>query len=339
MRLPAGLIISIGIFILIEFYSYTAIQLALRNYSRNIKYIILGIYFLVSLLVWISMFTFRRIHFDEWPDSLHVFIIAFVMGILVGKLIMATFMVIDDLRRLFTWMYRQITLLLPQAPEKPTAAPSIGRSTFMANMALLAGGLFLGAFLWGTRNRYRYQLKHVPLTLDNLPEAFRGLKIIHISDIHSGSFDQQEAVAHGIDMIMAQKPDLILFTGDLVNNKASELVPYKHLFQQLRAPLGVYSILGNHDYGDYHQWPSESAKAQNLEDLKKHQAEMGWKLLMNEHVLLEKDTQQLALIGVENWSASSRFPKHGRLDKAYQGLEGLNIPKILMSHDPSHWEA
>lgn len=275
MRLPAGLLISIGIFLLIEFYSFTAIQLALRNASKNTKFIVLGIYVLASLLVWVGMFTFRNGQFKSWPDTLRILLIAFIMGFLVAKLVMATFMVLDDLRRLFTWMFKQISTLIPQGPEKTSTSIAISRSTFIANMAVLTGGLLLGAFMWGTSNRYRYQLKKIRLKLPQLPEAFRGLKIIHISDIHSGSFDQAASVAKGVELIMEQQPDLILFTGDLVNNEATEIVPYKDIFSRLKAPLGVYSTLGNHDYGDYHSWPSETAKAQNLEDLKQHQVDMG----------------------------------------------------------------
>ncbi len=164
------------------------------------------------------------------------------------------------------------------------------------------------------------------------------MRIVHISDIHSGSFNNKSAVQKGVDHILQLKPDLILFTGDLVNNKADEMVEYKEVFQKLQAPMGVYSTLGNHDYGDYVQWDSETAKKQNLERLKETHREMGWNLLLNEHVVLEKEGQQIGLLGVENWSNKARFPKYGKLDKAYEGTANLPF-KILMSHDPSHWDA
>jgi predicted MPP superfamily phosphohydrolase len=178
----------------------------------------------------------------------------------------------------------------------------------------------------------------VPLQFDRLPAAFKGLKIIQISDIHSGSFNNKAAVQKGVDAILKQAPDLILFTGDLVNNKAEEMIDYIDMFTQLKAPLGVYSILGNHDYGDYVQWSSAEEKRQNLERLKKVHAQLGWKLLLNEHVLLEKNGQEIAILGVENWSSKARFPKYGRLDDAYKGTQSIPF-KILMSHDPSHWDA
>jgi len=267
-------------------------------------------------------------------------LISFVMGFIVAKIIMAAFMLIDDFRRLITWIARQIGTFLPQAPQQTPGLRDISRSTFIARAGILAGGLLLGGFFYGTRNKYNYKIKRIRLYPDNMPQAFRGLKIVQISDIHSGSFDDPAAVARGVDMVLRENPDLILFTGDLVNNIASEIVPYKNIFSRLKAPMGVYSVLGNHDYGDYVEWPSAEAKAANLETLKKHHAEMGWKLMMNEHVVFERNNEKMALIGVENWSAKARFPKHGNLVRAYAGLENQDIPlKLLMSHDPSHWDA
>jgi hypothetical protein len=168
--------------------------------------------------------------------------------------------------------------------------------------------------------------------------AFRGLRIVQLSDIHSGSFTDPDAVHKGIQKVLDLKPDLILFTGDLVNNEASEMKNYSDMFATLKAPMGVFSTLGNHDYGDYVQWPSAAAKKQNLEMLKQVHAGMGWRLMMNEHVMLERGGEQIALIGIENWSAKARFPKYGDLPAAYAGA-GAAPFKILMSHDPSHWDA
>jgi predicted MPP superfamily phosphohydrolase len=162
--------------------------------------------------------------------------------------------------------------------------------------------------------------------------------VVHISDIHCGSFTDKEAVVRGVEMVMAQKPDLILFTGDLVNNIADEMDDYMDVFNRLNAPLGVYSTLGNHDYGDYSHWDTEEEKVANLEKLKSIHGTLGWRLLMNEHVALERDGERIALIGVENWSSKARFPKHGNLEKAHAGTKDFPF-KILMSHDPSHWDA
>ncbi|MEN9511142.1 MAG: hypothetical protein RLZZ370_961, partial [Bacteroidota bacterium] len=175
------------------------------------------------------------------------------------------------------------------------------------------------------------------LRLKNLPEPFHGMKIVQISDIHSGSFWSYDAVKRGIDMILQERPDVIFFTGDLVNDRADEMEPWKELFGRLKAPMGVYSILGNHDYGDYVPWPSAEAKRANLEQLKKTHADMGWNLLLNEHRTLEKDGASIAILGVENWSNKARFPKYGKLQEALRGTEPYSV-KLLLSHDPSHWK-
>ncbi|HZH95937.1 MAG TPA: metallophosphoesterase, partial [Flavisolibacter sp.] len=205
-------------------------------------------------------------------------------------------------------------------------------------LGLAVGGGLFGSLVYGFSNKYNYHVKKVPLAFKNLPAAFKGLKIIHISDVHSGSFTDKSKVQQGINKILQLKPDLILFTGDLVNNKADEMTDYVDVFRQLKAPLGVYSVLGNHDYGDYVQWPSAEEKIANLEQLKQTHANLGWKLMQNEHSIIERGGESIALLGVENWSAKARFPKYGRLKDAYAGAADAPF-KILMSHDPSHWDA
>jgi predicted MPP superfamily phosphohydrolase len=192
--------------------------------------------------------------------------------------------------------------------------------------------------LYGFGNKYKYQLLHKKVAIKNLPAAFKGFKIIHISDIHSGSLKERDAVQKGIDLIQKQGADLILFTGDLVNDKATEMQDWTPIFGQLSASKGVFSTLGNHDYGDYVQWPSKEAKIANLEALKAVHASMGWTLLMNEHVTIEKGGAKIKLVGIENWGAKARFPKYGQLNKALDGVDPKDVI-ILMSHDPSHWEA
>ena len=246
---------------------------------------------------------------------------------------------IDDVRRFFTWLVSLIAT--GNGSETGNTTFNMSRSVFFKRAAILLGGLSISGFLYGMSNRYNYKVKKIKLKLDNLPEAFRGFKMVQLSDIHTGSFDDYDAVSRGINLAMAQQPDLILFTGDLVNNHADEVnEKYQEIFSTLKAPMGVYSTLGNHDYGDYVHWPSPQAKKENLERLKNIHASMGWRLLMNEHVILEKGNDKIGLIGIENWSAKSSFPKYGDMKKAYEGLAGKNVPvKILLSHDPSHWDA
>ena len=341
MRSQFGIIVSLAIFAVLEYYNFIAVNVSMRNYNNTFRYSVFAIYALITLLVWISLFSFRSWTSADFNPSLRVLIISFVLGFLAAKVLVATFMIIDDFRRLITWCIRHLSGFFPQAPKDPVEIPNgISRSSFIARMAILAGGLLFTGFMYGPKNRYRYVIKRYKIKLDNLPESFKGLKIVQISDIHSGSFDNLEAVAHGVDLITKEKADLILFTGDLVNNKAAEIEPYKNIFSKLSAPMGVFSTLGNHDYGDYVEWPSADEKVANLEQLKQHHADMGWKLMMNEHVVFEKEGQKIALLGVENWSNMARFPKHGNLAKAYEGLAAENVAvKILMSHDPTHWDA
>jgi uncharacterized protein len=187
-------------------------------------------------------------------------------------------------------------------------------------------------------NAYNYQFRRIRLKLPNLPDAFKGLKIIQLSDIHSGSFTATEPIMRAIEKINNEQPDLIFFTGDLVNNVAKEMEPYIDIFSKLQAKEGVYSILGNHDYGDYMRWEHPDDKLKNFEYLKDIQKQMGWNLLLDENRLLQRGNDSLAIIGVQNWSSKMRFPKYGDLAKAVRGTETASV-KLLLSHDPSHWDA
>jgi predicted MPP superfamily phosphohydrolase len=177
-------------------------------------------------------------------------------------------------------------------------------------------------------------VQHLTLLFKNLPKSFDGFKIIQLSDIHSGSFTNMAGVQKGVDLVNGLAADLVLFTGDLVNNKADEMQDYLDVFKKIQSTQGVYSILGNHDYGDYHQWKKPEEKVRNLQQLKSMQESMGWRLLLDENVQIEKNGETISLIGVENISSS--FNSYGNLSNAYRGAENSTF-KILMSHDPSHW--
>jgi predicted MPP superfamily phosphohydrolase len=186
------------------------------------------------------------------------------------------------------------------------------------------------------RGKYNYKVLSYKLEYEDLPKAFEGFKIAQISDIHSGSFDNLKKVSYGVNLINEQQADMVLFTGDLVNNKAKEVLPWLETFKKINAPFGVYSILGNHDYGDYAAWDTPEAKKENLKELFNAQKEMGWDLLLNESRFIEKEGERIALVGVENWG--SGFKKAGDLNKALKEVSSNDF-KILMTHDPSHWEA
>ena len=332
------LFIILSIIGLAEYYSFILVRSAVRSMPSVWRITITAVYVSLTVLTWMGLIFFRQVNWASVPHLLRNVYIAFVLGFVVGKILIMLVMLVDDIRRLLTWLVG--SLAYRNSPAADTSS-SIGRSTFLKQTALVLGGLSLVGFTMGIRNRYNYRVRKIKLNLASLPESFKGLKIVQISDIHTGSFDNHESVAHGIQRVMDQKPDLILFTGDLVNNLSDEVdSKYQEIYSRLKAPLGVYSTLGNHDYGDYVAWPTPEAKVANLDRLKGIHASMGWRLMMNEHVLLERGSDKIALIGIENWSAKANFPKYGDMFKAYEGLKEKNIAvKILMSHDPSHWHA
>jgi len=188
------------------------------------------------------------------------------------------------------------------------------------------------------KTAYDYQIRKITVPIKGLPEKLNGLSIVQISDIHSGSFSQKEPLKKAIQLINQLEPDIFVFTGDLVNNKSSEYTEYIDIFKHIRAKYGQFSILGNHDYGDYVEWETAQSKRENLETLKKYHRDTNWDILCNENRILDIQGEKLALIGVENWGAKMHFKKYGNLQQAYQGAENIST-KILLSHDPSHWDA
>lgn len=212
------------------------------------------------------------------------------------------------------------------------------RSTWVSELAMFVAAVPFFSLMYGmTGGRHRYKVHRITLKFADLPDAFDGFTLTQLSDIHAGSFTSRKGVEKGISLVNKQNSDMILFTGDLVNNKASEMDPWKDTFAKLQAPYGKYSVLGNHDYGDYTRWESEAAQAANLRDLKSVHKEIGFRLLLNDSVAINKNGQDIRLIGVENWGKGG-FHKYGSLSKATANVTDDEF-KILMSHDPSHWEA
>ncbi|MBN2636357.1 MAG: metallophosphoesterase [Prolixibacteraceae bacterium] len=326
--------------LIVEYYSFIAVRTVLRPANGNINWWVLSLYAVLTLITLWSLYAFPHYGRNTWPTvSLKYFVNIFI-GVFIGKVLIAVIMLLADvliaIPNIISFLF---SFKNHPAGSPPEGSRVIGRFTFISQTALFIGGALTLGLIYGMRNRYRYQLSRVKLSLKNLPEEFKGLRIIQISDIHTGSFDDPASVEEGVEAIMREKPDLILFTGDLVNDRAEEVVPYINVFNQLNAPMGVFSVLGNHDYGDYFRWNSTEDKKRNLEQLKQHHADMGWRLLVNEHVLLKRNNKQIALIGIENWGARG-FTKYGDMKKATAGLEDSDVSvKILLSHDPSHWDA
>jgi predicted MPP superfamily phosphohydrolase len=339
MRNVGSSLIFLGVMLLVDLYVFQAIKVVSQGLGARGRILIYAGFWLITAFTVALLASLPYINYDQWQKPVRTYLFATLIGIFLAKLISIPFFLVDDIRRVGLWVYGRVTNpLLTVDASNLQRGEKIARSTFLSWLGVGMGSALLGTLLYGFRNQYNYQVKNLQLAFDNLPEAFKGLRIVQISDIHSGSFMDKSEVAKGVDIINEVQPDLVLFTGDLVNDRATEMKSFIDVFAQLKAPMGVYSTLGNHDYGDYVRWTSKEEKQANLEHLQQVHAHMGWRLLMDEHVVLEKDGHKIGLLGVQNISGRKSFHSYGSLQKAYAGTENLPF-KILMSHDPSHWDA
>jgi predicted MPP superfamily phosphohydrolase len=340
MRIGKFVWIVVAVMLLLDIYVFQVLKFVSQNLSQKTKLFIYGGYWAVSIAVLLFLFILPFLNFVELPSSVRNYAFAIILGLFFAKLFASVFFLIDDIRRVIQWASGK--LFFRNTEGENMGSEGISRSVFLSWLGLGIGGGLFSTLIYGFSNKYNYQIRRVRLTFANLPASFKGMKILQISDIHSGSFTNKKAVNHGVDMILKENADLILFTGDLVNDRAIEMTNYMDVFNRVKAPMGVYSTLGNHDYGDYHYGAHPTGekaveKAKNLEDLKKIHGELGWRLLLDEHVVLERNQDKIALIGVQNISGRKTFHSYGNLSKAYAGAESFPF-KILMSHDPSHWD-
>ena len=317
-------IIFVIIYVVLDIYAYQAFKTITRHNWIYYIYLFLSLLALGNLL-----YQFVGPGNEGWSGA-RSYAVGFFLAFFVPKLIMFFLLFGEDLVRLIVGGANKLA-----HSNSDFSVPS--RRKFISQIALGIAAIPFASLLYGMyQGRYNYKVLKYVLYFDDLPEAFDKYRITQISDVHSGSFDNPEKIKYGIDLINEQESDVVTFTGDLVNNKASEMKDWKELFGSIRAKDGVYSVLGNHDYGDYVDWESAEAKTQNLEELKGVHAEMGWDLLLNEHRFLEKNGQRIALVGVENWGAGG-FKKKGDLDKAASYVPNEEF-KVLLSHDPSYWQ-
>lgn len=332
----------IGVFLLIDLYVFQALKFLVRSSSEATQRTVTWCYWGFSAL---SIGTYLALQLLP-PDSIgrvtRTMLWAAILIAYFSKFITIIFLFIGDIVRAIRWVFAQFDKTTPPAPAntpEPTTDNTISRSDFLVKTALVAGSIPLVAFSYGIiSGAHDYRIRRVTLPLKNLPRSFDGLTIAQLSDIHSGSFFNKVAVKGGVDMLLREKPDLVFFTGDLVNSRADEVNDYIDIFNKVKAPLGVYSTLGNHDYGAYVQWPSEAAQRQNVLDVVKAHKLMGWNPLMDEHKILTQNGDKLAIIGVQNLGFGPAALKAGNLAKAYQGAEEYPV-KLLLSHDPTHWDA
>ena len=319
------------VFLLIEIYAFQAFKTVFK------KNWILKFYFIINaLIIFNLLYRFIKIYNNslDFSDVFYNYLsipFAFFITLLGFKLIVISFLFIEDITRIIHSIFNFIF------PSNESNKFLTQRRSFISKIALIIAALPIPFVIHGIyRGRHKYRVLSYELEFNDLPAEFDGYKITHISDIHSGSLQKINKVEYAVDLINKQNSDLVLFTGDFVNNKAIELNKWKKIFSKIKAKDGKFSVLGNHDYGDYVNWKSDQEKKENFKNLLNSQKEMGFKLLLNESVNINSLNQSISLVGVENWGKGG-FRKNGDIDKACVGLRKKDF-KVVMSHDPSHWD-
>lgn len=326
------------VLLLIDFYAFKGIRsgFSFINSSKTKQLITYTYWGITALFVTYTIAVFFTFDRNVGPQKTTFAILLGIFVLLyVPKLVLCIFLLAEDAFRLLRAAGVGVGKVV--SSNFTDTSYFISRRQFVSQIGIaLAAIPFIGILYGVTKGKYNYTVHKVKLKFKNLPEAFHGLTITQLSDIHVGSFDNRDEVKRGIELVNEQKSDLVFFTGDMVNNHAHEMEPWIDVFNKIEAPLGKYSILGNHDYGDYVEWNSVDEKNKNLNRLKEIHQELGFKLLLNEHVKIKKDADELNLVGIENWGTGG-FAQYGDLSKALTGLPN-DAFKILLSHDPSHWE-
>ena len=320
------LIIFIIFVLALDFYALQSFRSVVRNPWVTYGYIAISIVVFGNLI-------YQGYTLDRSSGINSGFYLAFAVFVLVyvPKLVLLVFMFGEDIFRLFE---AAVNYFVSKSDESSALFSS--RRKFIGQLALGIATIPFISILYGiTKGKYNFKVLKYTLEFDDLPAAFDGYQVTQISDIHSGSFDNKEKINYAVNLVNEQASDVIMFTGDMVNSKSKEMRPWKSTFSKLKAKDGIFSILGNHDYGDYTRWPSDEAKAENFQELLDIQQEMGFDLLRNESRFIEKDGARLAIIGVENWGKG--FKQKGDLTLASSKVDPNDF-KILLSHDPSHWQ-
>lgn len=327
------IVVFSALFLMIDFYVFQAVKSIISNLSTGWK---------KSLMIGFWSITFLSIVFvilinttGIIPNDFRRIIVLGIVMVYFSKIFGVLALLIDDIVKAVTWVIGKFS---KPSGTVESRGKGMTRSEFISKASLLAVAVPFATMSVGiATGAHNYRVRRRTIHLPNLPSSFDGIRIGQLSDIHSGSFFSRSGVKKGVDLLLGEKPDVVFFTGDLVNDEAKEVSKYKDLFAKVKAPLGVYSTLGNHDYGDYRAWKNMDDKKKNLSNLIQTHKEMGWDILLNENRTLIVDGEEIGIIGVENWGAG-RFQKYGDLKKAYEGMEEMPV-KLLLSHDPSHWDA
>jgi predicted MPP superfamily phosphohydrolase len=325
MRLFFFLLIVLAL----DTYAFQVLRFFVKGLSANWRWIIFAGYWLMTLVFVLWMIFNDAPVIQNVNKDVKTYLRGFFLMIYAAKMMCIIPLLIDDIRRFITWVI--------SSTSSKEEAFDASRSKFLVGTAAVFGAIPLATLGYGMlRNVYRYKVREQDVAIDNLPTDLDGFRIVQISDIHSGSFAFVSPVSNAVDIINKLQPDIVFFTGDLVNSKADEMEPFIPIFKRIKAKHGVYSIMGNHDYGYYHNWADEDEEKENEKlFLGTHKA-MGWNLLRNESAVISVNNARLGILGVENISAKPYFPKHGDLKKTHDACAACDV-KILLSHDPSHW--
>lgn len=330
---PAGLYVLL---LLMDVYLWLSFKETLKKTSRPVAVILGLFYWLPSLLMGGAALAMLAEHFGFWNQTVRIWLFAFVGISYASKILPAIFLLLSDFFRVVNWLFlRAFTNKTQPRPQWH----QLNRSRFLRYIGLLGGGLIFSSMLAGMiRWVYDFRIHRVKIPLHGIGKAFNGYKIVQISDLHLGSWSSTEPLDEVVAIIKSLKADLVVFTGDLVNYHTGETKPFGPILKKIKPPDGVLAVLGNHDYGNYVTWESDDAKRQNMDDLYSFFHEIGWRLLNNETVVIKRDGDSMAVTGVENWGANPRFPKRGDLQHALKDLDEQIEARILLSHDPTHWQ-
>lgn len=326
-------LVIFSIFILVDIFYWNVIFKLFATKRTEIQWLTAFYYWLPFALLVAFVSVALIVPLGNWLPFFRIYIPGILVVAYIGKIILVMFLITGDLAML------PVNLMNKHASRRYHSGYNWRRpKAWIASglvVSLLIQALFIsGMFYWV----YDFRVRQVVLSLEKLPSSFSGIKIVQISDLHLGSWRSPERLAKAIDLINAQNPDMIVFTGDLVNFSSREALPFAPVLRKLHAPLGIFAVKGNHDYGDYISWDSPSDKDKNVRDLNAFYKSIGWKLLDNSHEVIHMDYDSIVLAGVENWSASKLYGKRGNLKKALTGAKKPAF-KILLSHDPTHWDA
>jgi len=323
----------------IDFYVFQGVRFLIHQREIQTQRVINIVYWSISAICLATIFLGQFVDWHDWPKTIRTYSFALIVIIYLSKVFVVIFLLLDDIVRLFRLIFAWAGVTFFNSNVATDETFRISRLGFLVKTGFILGSIPFFSMIYGMiGGAYNFRVKKVALKFPKLPESFAGLKIIQISDLHTGSYMGTNHLSDAVDLIMKEKADIIFFTGDLVNDLHTEALEFREVLSRLRAPMGVYSILGNHDYGDYYRWPNQEAKEENLRLLKSFHGEVGWNLMLNKHAYLEKDGHKIGLIGVENYSGHRNFSRYGDMKAATENYE-IQPVNILLSHDPSHWDA